>query len=152
MDLHHNTLWHLMGMPGIQAGGMEDELIHLTWNAFNKFLIEDHFPATVIGYGPFFPQSPTNPDVVQASVHYCMKVTNKLGQEHCILTCDQAIYEIVLGLQSNYPTKYTSLILRMGDFHIANNFMGVIGHSVKSSGIEELLIEAGICGPGTEIR
>ena len=56
MDLHHNTLWHLMGMPGIQAGGMEDELIHLTWNAFNKFLIEDHFPATVIGYGPFFPQ------------------------------------------------------------------------------------------------
>ena len=88
MDFHLNTFWHMIGMEAIQSEHMENPLTHLTWNAFNKFFIEELVPATVIGYGPFFPQSPTSPDVVQSSVEYCMKVTNKLGQEHCVLTCD----------------------------------------------------------------
>ena len=111
----------MIGMEAMHSADLENPVTHLTWNAFNKLLIEDHVPATVIGYGPFFPESPTNPDVVHASVDYYIKVTNKLGQEHCILTCDQAIYEIVLGLQKKCPNSYKLLILGMGGFHIANN-------------------------------
>ena len=37
----------------------------------------------------------------------------------------------------------------MGGFHTANNFMGAIGHFMKSSGLEDILVEAGVCGPGT---
>ena len=76
-------------------------------------------PPTVISYGPFFPQSPTNPDVVEKSVEYCMEVAQKMDQEFTINTCDQAIYEVVLGLQKKNLQKYDKLVLRMGGFHIA---------------------------------
>ena len=133
-------------------GNQNDSNKHLTWNSFHKLSnVNDghHAQATVIGYGPFFPESTTNPDVVQASMHYCMKVSQKLEQQHCLVTCDQAFYEIALGLQKKNPSKFKTLILRMGGFHIASNFMGAIGHFMKLSGIEEILVEAGVSGPGT---
>ena len=73
-----------------------------------------------------------------------MNVTKKLGQEHCVVTCDQAIYEIVHGLKNKHTDRYKSLIL-----HIAFNFMGAIGHLMKSSGIEDILVKANACGSGT---
>ena len=48
---------------------------------------------TVISYGPIFPQSPTSPDVILASLEYFMKLMAKLGQETTIVTADQAIYD-----------------------------------------------------------
>lgn len=152
IDFHPNTLWLLIGMDCNNDATSEESNTHLTWNAFHKSLMEDdpqRARATVIGYGPFFPESPTKPDVVQASLDYCMKVSQKLGQQHCVVTCDQAIYEIALGLQKKDPDKFNTLVLRMGGFHIACNFMGAIGHFMKSSGIEDVLVEAGVCGPGT---
>ena len=100
-------------------------------------------PKTVIGYGPFIPQSPTKPDIVETSLEYCMAAAIKLGQQNCIVTCDQA------GLKKKKEQKYQYLIPRMGGFHIANNYLGVIGTLFKSSGIETILSEAGICQLGT---
>ena len=37
----------------------------------------------------------------------------------------------------------------MGGFHIAMNFLGAIGHLMKETGIEDILVESGICQPGT---
>ena len=59
----------------------------------------------MIGYGPFFPQSPTHPYVVEESVQYCRDVSSKLEHEFTIITCDHAIYEVVLGLQNIQPVK-----------------------------------------------
>ena len=138
--------WQLMQ----HASSLNDDKQSLiSWNAFHELLIESKKPQTVIGYGPFFPESPTKPDVVEASVEYCISATKKLGQQHCILTCDQAIYEIILGLQKKKPDKYKHLILRMGGFHIANNFLGAIGCLFRSSGIEAVLVEADVFLAGT---
>ena len=73
--------------------------------------------ATVIGYGPFLPQSPTHPNVVEESLQY-PDISSKLGQEFTIIICDLAICEIDLGLQKK-TVKYDKVILRMGCFHIA---------------------------------
>ncbi len=54
------------------------------------------------------------------------KVNAKLGNEFAVHTCDQAIYDIALGLKVKKPQKYAKLILRMGGFHLALNFMGAI--------------------------
>jgi len=125
------------------------EMHPVSWKNFKEMQIEKCEKATVIGYGPFLPLSPTNPDVVQESVDYCMTVSKDMGQEFCVLTCDQAIYEIVLALQKKHPTKYDHLILRMGGFHIAMNFQGAIGKLMKGTGLEDLFIEGGVCLPGT---
>jgi hypothetical protein len=44
--------------------------------------------ATVLGYGSLFPQSPTSPDVVMASMDYLMALTRKRGIEITSITAD----------------------------------------------------------------
>lgn len=44
---------------------------------------------------------------------------------------------------------YANLVVRLGGFHIAENFMGTIGFFMKGGGIEELLAESGVCQGGT---
>lgn len=83
------------------------------------------------------------------SVNYCIGVAKKVGQDHCIITCDQAIYEIVLALQKKNPDKYGNAIIRMGGFHIEMNFLGAIDYLMKETCIEDILVDSGICHPGT---
>lgn len=78
-----------------------------------------------------------------------MDVSRKHVQEYAIITCDQEIYEVVLGLQKKNKEKYPKLILRMGGFHIAQNFLGAIGHLMQSTGIEDIMVEADVCLRGT---
>ena len=68
-----------------------------TWNEFHEISSgnEASKPRTLTGYGPLFPQSPTDPAVVQTSLDYFMLLTRKLGQDTTVVTADQAIYDIV---------------------------------------------------------
>ena len=75
----------------------------ISWTSFNKILLIPLAEGIIIGYCQFTPMSPANPDVVQDSVKYCMAVSKELGSEYSILPCNQAIYEIVLGLQTKDP-------------------------------------------------
>ena len=98
----------------------------------------------MISYGPFSPKSPTNPCVVEQSVQYCMDVLRKHGQEYAIITCDQAIFELVLGLQKKNKEKYAKLIVHMGGFHI-----DVLTGAVTSC--EDVIEAGGISNPLLEI-
>ena len=42
-----------------------------------------------------------------------------------------------------------NVVIRLGGFHIAQNFMGCIGFYMKNSGIEEILAESEVCKRGT---
>ena len=53
---------------------------------------------TKIAYGPLSPQIPTNSDVMQASLYYFMSLSPRLTKIYSIVTCDQAIYDIVKGI------------------------------------------------------
>ncbi|KAJ8417259.1 hypothetical protein AAFF_G00284860 [Aldrovandia affinis] len=147
---HLSILWHLVHIcPTVFLEDLKPSCTAPTWSPFQAFLIPDATPATVISDGPFFPKSPMDPDVVEQSVQYCMDVSGKQGQEFTIITCDQAIYEVVLGLQKKNPQKYAKLILRMGGFHIAEHFLKAIGHLMQASGIEDIMVEADVCLHGT---
>ena len=119
-----NLVWKIlcMGSTDLISIESDDNYNPPTWKSFHSQLINDTEVATIIGYGPIVSESPTNPNVVAKSIEYCMSVSNKIGQEHTIMTCDQAIYEIALALVNKHPAKYEKLILRMGGFHIATNF------------------------------
>ena len=82
-----STLWHLTHLsPTVLLEGLAPSSTLPTWSAFQAILIPRCLPPTVISYGPFFPQSPTNPDVVEKSVEYCMEVAQKMDQEFTIIT------------------------------------------------------------------
>ena len=81
-----NTVWTLSQMYALM-----EQKRPTSWNSFFE-LVGEAKPKTVIAYGPTFPQSPTQPDVVQASLDYYIALTKTLGQESVIVSCDQAIY------------------------------------------------------------
>ena len=101
----------------------------ISWNEFFT-VFNDSKPNTVIAYGSVFPESPTKPDVVQASVDYFIALTQNLGQDVTVVTCDQAIYDIVKGFTTKYTEKYKNLIVRLGGFHIVVDFLGAVGNIV----------------------
>ena len=103
---HSNTFWNLVHIcPTLLLEDVHPIGNASTWTSFQTGLNSDISNATVIGYGPFFPQSPTHPDVVEESVQYCRDVPSKLEQECTIIICDHAIYEVVLGLRKIKPVK-----------------------------------------------
>ena len=44
---------------------------------------------------------------------------------------------------------YAKRILRMGGFHIGQNFLKAIGHFMQATGIEDIMVEADVCLRGT---
>jgi hypothetical protein len=75
-------------------------------------------------------------------------VAEQLGLGYVVVTADQAIYDIIKGLQAKYTDKYSKLILRLGGFHMAENFMKAIGYFMKQSGYEDVLVSSGVASAG----
>ena len=83
-----------------------------TWSTFNEILAGNKStkPPTVVAYGPLFPDSPTNPEVVQSSLDYFMLLTSKLGQQSTVVTVDQSIYDIVKGMNIRQKSRYALFV------------------------------------------
>ena len=137
-------LYNLCQIGSTDLLELSHEMTPMTWKEFCGQMIEEPRKRTVIGYDPFLLEPPTNPDVVMDAIDYCITISKYLDLEYCILTYDQAIYDIALALQTKYPDKYKSLILRMGGFHILMNFFGAIGRLMDGTGLEQLMIEGDV--------
>ena len=146
-----SIVWILLRL--FQAGEDNEEdgtgVEPLTWNQFYEVMVDEFKSPTTVGYGPMYPPPPTNSSVLQASVNYFMSLTNYLGQETTVITGDYPIYEVLMNIKKKYPERYASRVVRLGGFYVAVNFMGTIGHLMKGSGTEGLLVESGACNKGT---
>ena len=120
----------------------------LAWNKFCEVMVNESKSPTTVGYGPMYPQPPTNAGVVQASMDYFMSLTNYLSQETTVITGDQPVYEILINIKKKYPERYGNIVVRLGGFLVAVNFMGAVCCLMKASGIEELLVESSACNKG----
>ena len=82
--------------------------------------------------------SPTEYSTVYTAMKNVQAMMAVLNQKHSVITFDLAIYTKAKEIQNT--------VIRMGGFHIALNFLSVIGKILKDSGIEDLLIESGVYG------
>ncbi|KAG1653813.1 hypothetical protein GQR58_025399 [Nymphon striatum] len=57
-----------------------------TWTAFFELYSGKQAPKTNIGYGPMYPHTSTNPDVVKTSLDYFVSLNLKLGQSKTVIT------------------------------------------------------------------
>ena len=78
-----------------------------------------------------------------------LKMANALGQSESIVTFDLAIYVKAKQLQMRYPDEFKNVVLRLGGFHIALNYLSLLGKMYSNSGLEDRLIESGVYAPGT---
>lgn len=143
-------MWELCRLSPTQLLDIdqEDNMRNLGFSAFcasfSKFRL-----AHEIGYLPLIPSSPTNPGVVKTTMTNLVHVAQAIGMEHTIITADQAIYEIAYTIRKQYPEQFSSVILHMGGFHLAHNFMSCITKIMRGSGAVDLLVASGTLLPGT---
>ena len=94
---------------------------------------------TTVGNCHSIPAAPTDMDVVYKMLCNVHKMLSKLN--HQVLTVDEGIYELTKEVQWKVSPQFKDMIIRLGGFHWAKTFLGVIGHCMEEIGIEQILEE-----------
>ena len=78
--------------------------------------------------------------------------TKEAGQEYTFLTFDLPVAKKAYHIMWQNPGKYEKFVIHLGAFHTMLSYLGAIGKSIKESGFEEIVCEAGLCASGSMDR
>ena len=95
--------------------------------------------------------SPTEFSTVYTVLKICQAMTASLAQTNSVITFDLAIYVKAKELQWRFVDEFKETVIRMDGFHIALNYLAVIGKKFQDSGLEDLLTESGVYGNNTTL-
>ena len=122
-----------------------------SWGGFNAILYPDLPSASKIGYCPMIEGSSTELSTVYTVMKHAQKICASLGQVDTVITFDLAIYVKAKQIQMKFPEEFSDTVIRLGGFHIALNFLSLLGKKFHCSGLEDLLIESGVYAAGTTL-
>ena len=71
-----------------------------------------------------------------------------IGQTDAVIKFDLASYIKTKHLQWRFSAEFSKVIIRVGGFHIAPNYLALMGKKCASSGVDDLLVESGVYGAG----
>ena len=74
------------------------------------------------------------------------EMSKHLQQSTAVITFDLAIYSKAKEIHWRYPEEFQNLVIRLGGFHIALNYLALIGKMFQESGLEDVFIESGLYG------
>ena len=92
---------------------------------------------TAVVYFPFFNMKPSGPATVLSSITKGSNVTRASNQYILALTCEQAIYKIVVDITFKQTELLTNIITILGGMHFLMDFVSCIGTLMAESGIKE---------------
>ena len=129
--------WVLLRMTGNKVFDIEiaNKQKVPSWTGFRKCIDLKVSSPTKIGNCRSIPASPTDINVVYTMLINVKKMLINLGQSDPCITVDESIYAIAKKIQWQVPALQ-DITIRLGGFHRAKNFLGIIGKRMKSSGFE----------------
>ena len=71
-------------------------------------------------------------------------MSKHLQQSTAVITFDLAIYSKEEEIHWRYPEEFQNLVISLGGFHIALNYLALIGKMLQESGLEDVSIESGL--------
>ena len=83
---------------------------------------------------------PGDPTTVLTSITRGFEVTRASNQDVLVLTCDQAIYKIVVDITFHQPDLLTNIVAILGGMHFLMDFVSCIGTLMADSGLKEILM------------
>ena len=110
------------------------------WTGFKKLFSINISKPTVIGNCRTIPASPTDINVVHTMMVNVKKMLTSLGQGDPCLTVDESIYQLAKQVQWCTPFLQ-DMTIRLGGFHRAKNFLGIIGKRMRSTGLLNYLVK-----------
>lgn len=119
------------------------------WSGFQSLKFSDTSPPSTIGYCPMIQADANEYSTIYKVMKLSLEMANALGQSDSVVTFDLAIYIKAKELQIRYPDEFKNVVVRLGGFHIALNYLALLGKMYSNSGLEDLLIDSGVYAPGT---
>ena len=111
----------------------QDKELKPSWTVFNNSLSEES-EQTAVGYLPIILAPAHDLDTLNTAVKRCMAISSHFGQEHMVLTVDQALYCRLMELKWSVPEYQNKLIPRLGGLHVSMNFLKAIGNNMDGCG------------------
>ena len=105
-----------------------------SWTLFNQSLPSEEPEQTAVGYLPLILAPAHELDTLNTVVKRCMAISSHFGQEHTVLTVDQALYCRLMELKWSIPEYQDKLIPCLGGLHVSMNFLKAIGDHMNGSG------------------
>jgi len=131
----------------ISRQGDDNESKRVGWTHFNQTLTNESQEITSVGYMPII-QAPAHEfDTLNTVVRRCKHVASALGQQHVVLTVDEALFGKLMELKWAKPEYEEWLFVRLGGLHTALNFLKAIGQHMQSSGLLDVWTESHTLGP-----
>ena len=120
-----------------------------SWAGFNAILYPEMPIVNNIGYCPMVDGSSNDYSTIYTVLKHAQKISATVGQADTVITFDLAIYSKAKEIQWRFPDEFSNVLVRMGGFHIALNFLSLLGKKFADSGLEDLLIESGVYAAGS---
>jgi len=91
----------------------------------------------------------TQLSTVQQCLQTSIEISQKLGQQYSFVTFDLAAAKLAYNVMWNNPECYKKVFIHLGAFHIICCYLGAVGKLMTGSGLEEIILESGICSSGS---
>lgn len=151
--LNMDATWALLRMKPacLMETGISPENVQQVpgWGGYQSILNPAVPAISKIGYCPMIEGSSTDFTTVYTVLKHAQKVSAAMGQRDAVITFDLAIYIKAKQIQMKFPEEFSNTVVRLGGFHIALNYLSLLGKKFRSSGLEDLLIESGVYATGT---
>ena len=119
-----------------------------SWTVFNQSVSSEEPEQTAVGYLPIIPAPAHEFNTLNTVVKRCMAISSHFGQEHTVLTVDQALFCKLMELKWSVEEYRDKLIPRLGGLHTAMNFLKDVGDHMAGSSLAEVWLESGLLGEG----
>ena len=126
-----------------------DKQVIPSWAGFNAILYPEMPTVSNIGYCPMVDGSSNDYSTIYTLLKHAQKISAAMGQANAVITFDLAIYSKAKEIQWRFPDEFSNVVVRMGGFHIALNFLSLLGKKFADSGLDDLLIESGVYAAGS---
>lgn len=122
------------------------------WTQFNKSISSNNLPLTASGFMPLILNPAHEFNTLVTVVTRCIALADKLNYPYVVLTADQQLHIKLLDVKWSSSIFQERLILKMGGFHIACNYMKAIGQHMEYTGLAEMWVESGLLAEGSALK
>ena len=91
----------------------------------------------------------TENKTVLHTIKLSQQVTASANQKYTYITYDLAAAKKAYGILWTYSDRFHNVFILMGEFHMSCAYIGGMGKLVKGCGVEEVILESGICAEGS---
>ena len=118
------------------------------WKGFFYEITKETADTHIVGYLSTICQSPTKMDVVLEVLKKYKQKSEALNLNETDLVLDHAIYAkaVEIVMNEKFTDLRTLINIRMGGFHAASIFLGVIEKRFKDAGLKDIIIDSRLLG------